>query len=101
MDAFTQRVIDTTRRIPPGRVTTYGIIATASGNAGGARQVARILHSCSSKYKLPWHRVVNIRREISSRLSMSHLDQKLLLEDEGIVFNHCGKIDFSRFLWLP
>ena len=101
MNVFTRRVIETTRRIPPGRVTTYGVIATASGNAGGARQVARILYSCSSKYKLPWHRVVNIKREISPRTSMSNIDQKQLLESEGVVLNHRGKIDFSKFLWLP
>jgi methylated-DNA-protein-cysteine methyltransferase-like protein len=101
MDPFSRRIIETIRRIPPGRVTTYGIIAAAAGNHRGARQVARLLYSSSAKQEMPWHRVVNGRQEISPRASMSHLQQRQLLENEGIVFNHRGKIDFDRFLWLP
>jgi len=101
MDPFSRRIIETIRRIPPGRVTTYGIIAAAAGNHRGARQVARLLYSSSAKQEMPWHRVVNDRQEISPRASMSHLQQRQLLENEGIVFNHRGKIDFDRFLWLP
>lgn len=101
MDPFTRRAIDIIRRIPPGRVTTYLVVATAAGNHCGARQVARVLHSASDKHGLPWHRVVNQKREISPRASMSHITQRQLLEQEGVNFDHNNKIDFSRFLWLP
>ena len=101
MDPFTRKAIDIIRNIPSGRVTTYLIVATAAGNHCGARQVARILHSSSDKYGLPWHRVVNQKRTISPRSSGSHLTQQLLLEKEGIDFAPDGKIDFDRFLWLP
>ena len=101
MDPFTRRTIEIISSIPPGKVTTYLIIATAAGNHCGARQVARILHSSSAKYRLPWHRVVNQQRRISPRASMSHLDQKEMLEEEGVVLDENGKIDFDRYLWLP
>ena len=101
MDDFTKRAIAVIKQIPPGKITTYGIISAAAGNHCGARQIARILYSSSDKYDLPWHRVVNQKREISPRTSGSHLKQKLLLKDEGIVFNKNEKIDFDRFLWLP
>jgi len=101
MDDFTKRAIAVIKRIPRGKVTTYGIIAAAAGNHCGARQVARILYSSSEKYDLPWHRVVNQKREISPRLSGSHLEQKLLLAKEGISFDSLDRIDFTRYLWIP
>jgi len=101
MDTFTRRVIDITRRIPAGKVLTYGDIAAAAGNHTGARQVARILHSSSQRYDLPWHRVVNRKQEISPRKDMGHLTQQSLLEKEGVVVDERGKIDFARFLWMP
>ncbi len=101
MDEFTGRVIEIIRNIPPGKVTTYGMVALAAGNHCGARQVARILYSSSKKYNLPWHRVVNQKREISPRPSMSHLRQYELLKEEGIILDERQKIDFSRYLWMP
>lgn len=101
METFTRQTIALISRIPPGKVTTYGIIATAAGNHCGARQVARILHSSSQKYRLPWHRVVNGAGKISPRTSMSHIEQKQLLADEGVVFSERDHIDFTRYLWLP
>ena len=101
MDPFTRKAIDIIRNIPSGKVTTYLIIATAAGNHCGARQVARILHSGSEKYGLPWHRVVNQKRTISPRSSGSHLTQRKMLEEEGIDFDPDGKIDFTQYLWFP
>ncbi len=101
MDPFTRKAIEIIKNIPPGRVTTYLAVATAAGNHCGARQVARILHSSSDKYELPWHRVVNQKRKISPRASQSHHHQRALLEKEGVIFDTAGRIDFDRFLWLP
>jgi methylated-DNA-protein-cysteine methyltransferase-like protein len=98
---FTAQVVEIVRRIPCGRVTTYGIIAAGAGNRCGARQVARILHSCSEKYDLPWHRVVNRNGEISLRSSMAQQFQRNLLTEEGVSFDAQGKIDFDRYLWRP
>ncbi|MBT8328167.1 MAG: MGMT family protein [Desulfofustis sp.] len=101
MDPFTRKVIDIIQNIPSGKVTTYLTVATAAGNHCGARQVARILHSSSEKYGLPWHRVVNQKRTISPRSSGSHLIQQTMLEAEGVFFDHNGRIDSDRFFWLP
>lgn len=100
-DIFTARVVAIIRKIPFGKVTTYGMIAAEAGNRCGARQVARILHSCSEKYDLPWHRVVNRNGEVSFRSSMHHHFQRNLLAGEGVVFSVQGKIDFEHYLWRP
>ncbi len=101
MNHFSRQIIKILEAIPYGSVTTYGAVATLAGNPSGARQVSRILHSSSSKYNLPWHRVVNREGKISPRTSMSQIDQRQLLEEEGIEFLDNGKIDLDRFLWLP
>jgi len=79
---FTSDVVDLIKRIPPGKVMTYGQVAACAGKPGGARQVARILHSLSSKEQLPWHRVVNARGEVS----LEGEEQRLALEAEDVVF---------------
>lgn len=101
METFTRRTIKIIGRIPEGKVTTYGQIAAAAGNHCGARQVARILHSSSDKYQLPWHRVVNVDGKISPRSSMSHVEQRRNLESEGVRFDGTQRINFEKFLWIP
>lgn len=98
---FTQKVVTIISSIPRGKVTTYGIIALHANNSRGARQVARILHSSSRKYNLPWHRVVNKDGMISLGVGTGYELQKQLLIEEGIVFDHKNRIDFETFLWWP
>jgi len=98
---FSRKAIDIIQQIPNGHVTTYGTVALLAGSPGGARQVARILHSSSEKYNLPWHRVVNREGKIPPRASMSHLEQHRLLEGEGITVSNNGVIDLDIYLWLP
>ncbi|WP_214845385.1 MULTISPECIES: MGMT family protein [unclassified Exiguobacterium] len=87
MTPFTQDVVALIRAIPAGRVATYGQIARLAGNPRAARQVVRILHSMSQAERLPWHRVVNAKGEISQGI-----EQQLALEAEGIVFQSDGKL---------
>jgi methylated-DNA-protein-cysteine methyltransferase-like protein len=101
MDEFTLRVVSIIGRIPFGMVATYGDIASAAGSSAGARQVGRLLHSCSKKYNLPWHRVVNREGKISARKYGADMDQRQLLKNEGVEFSSSGKIDFSLYLWIP
>jgi methylated-DNA-protein-cysteine methyltransferase-like protein len=84
MKPFTQSVINIILSIPPGKVMTYGQIAKLAGSPRGARQVVRILHSMSDKYKLPWHRVINSKGEIGLTEEESYFIQKMSLESEGI-----------------
>ena len=53
-----QRIYKTVKRIPRGRVATYGQIATLAGLDGHARQVGYALHSLPDRSDIPWHRVV-------------------------------------------
>jgi methylated-DNA-protein-cysteine methyltransferase related protein len=101
MTPFTSKALDIIRAIPAGTVTTYGLISTAAGNHRGARQIARLLASSSERWQLPWHRVVNKDGIIPPRLSMEHLLQHQLLEAEGVTVSSDGRVDLSRFLWLP
>jgi len=100
-DSFHQRVAATIKQIPRGRVATYGQIAAMAGNPLGAREVVRVLHSSSDKYKLPWHRVINRLGKISLWRNQGYERQKALLAREGLVFGLRDVIDLDRFRWKP
>lgn len=96
---FTDLVVKLIEKIPRGKVITYGMVAARAGNPRGARQVVWILHSCSAKFDLPWHRVVNRHGEIAPRPSLDYPLQRRLLEEEGVTFNERGRIDLEEYLW--
>lgn len=98
-EPFTKKVIELIREIPEGRVVTYGFIAALAGNPRAARQVARVLHSCSRKEGLPWHRVVNRDGRISLKPFQGYEIQKQLLEGERVLFDQKDRIDLNIFLW--
>ncbi len=89
------------KKIPRGKVATYGQLAALAGNPRAARQVVRILHSSSDKDNLPWHRVINSKRKISLPPGQGYELQRAMLTDEGVVFGLDDAIDFKRFLWQP
>ena len=90
------------RRIPRGRVATYGQIAELAGLDGHARQVGYALHAVPASMKLPWHRVINARGEVSARSGGdSHELQRHLLEAEGVVFDGRGRVELDRYRWQP
>jgi methylated-DNA-protein-cysteine methyltransferase-like protein len=99
--SFYQRAIEIIKRIPKGKVATYGQIAAYAGSNRAARQVAYILHSSSRKENLFWYRVVNSKGGISLKPGSGYEVQKKLLEKEGIIFKENNCIDLKRFLWLP
>jgi len=99
-DSVRARIYEAVRRIPVGKVATYGQVATLAGARGHARQVGYALHDLPDGAEVPWHRVINARGEISVRSSPgADVDQKSLLEAEGVEFDAHGKIDLSRFRW--
>jgi methylated-DNA-protein-cysteine methyltransferase-like protein len=88
------------KRIPRGRVATYGQIAELAGCGGHARQVGYALNALPTDSGVPWHRVVNSFGEISPRSGDdSHELQRKLLEGEGVEFDEGGKIDLRKYLW--
>jgi methylated-DNA-protein-cysteine methyltransferase-like protein len=91
-------------RIPEGRVATYGQIAALAGRPGHARQVGYALSVLSDSTRVPWHRVINSKGQVSTRtLSLGERErhQQHLLEEEGVVFDQQGRVDLDQFLWNP
>lgn len=89
------------RRIPRGRVATYGQIAALAGFARHARQVGYALSDLPAGSDLPWHRVVNARGEVSPRAAVGWEDvQRDLLEQEGIELVR-ERVDLARYGWRP
>jgi Predicted methylated DNA-protein cysteine methyltransferase len=95
----TQLIIETIKRIPRGRVASYGQIAALAGLANGARQVVRVLHSSSEKEKLPWFRLVRKDGSIALPPGEGYELQRSLLENEDIEVV-AGRVDLSRFGWV-
>ena len=79
------------RRIPRGKVATYGDVASAAGFPGSARQVAWALHQSSG---LPWHRVVGAGGKILLA-GEAGFEQRMRLEGEGVRF-HGLRIDMKE-----
>jgi methylated-DNA-protein-cysteine methyltransferase-like protein len=86
------------RQVPPGRVVTYGQIAGALGNARRARMVGWAMRACPED--VPWHRVVNAKGGLSTRAPSGTFNpQRAFLEDEGVRFDHNGRIDLHVYGW--
>ncbi|MCS7078699.1 MAG: MGMT family protein [Chloracidobacterium sp.] len=92
------------RRIPYGRVTTYGRISRLIGERLSAQGVGWALQvSARAARPIPWHRVVNARGGISTgKLSLYLADeQRARLENEGVVFRADGTLDLTVYGWNP
>lgn len=89
------------KRIPRGRVATYGQIAKLANLGGHARQVGYALNALPTNMRVPWHRVINAKGEISTRKDpVCERRQRRLLEHEGIVFDERSRIA-TQFGWRP
>lgn len=98
-----QRIYAVVRRIPEGRVATYGQVAALAGLPGQPRLVGYALHQCPPGEDLPWQRVINARGEVSARSSAEGAEnlQRALLEAEGVRFSAKGRVDLDQFRWDP
>lgn len=100
MSTFTNRVYRMVRRVPSGRVVSYGGIAALLGQPRAARGVGQALHALPDDSDVPWWRVVNRNGEISIRGFVHGPQlQRALLEGEGVEFGGSGRIDWKRFGW--
>jgi methylated-DNA-protein-cysteine methyltransferase-like protein len=87
--------------IPRGRVATYGQVAEQAGLPRRARLVGTALRTLPEDSGVPWHRVVNAQGRISESPRLHAVtEQRVLLEDEGVVFRPNGSIDFKEYGWL-
>jgi methylated-DNA-protein-cysteine methyltransferase-like protein len=93
------RIYRVIRRVPRGRVATYGQIAELA-KASGPRQVGYALHALPDGHDLPWHRIINARGMVSldSGIGGGSL-QRALLEAERITFDTKGRVDLQRYQW--
>jgi methylated-DNA-protein-cysteine methyltransferase-like protein len=92
-----RRIYDMVRRIPSGRVATYGQIASLVGGCS-ARMVGYAMAGVSDE-TIPWQRVINARGRISIRDPNGYSLQKAILEREGIDFDESDSVDLSVFGW--
>ncbi len=99
-DSFYQDVYSVCKRIPFGKVTTYGLIAHSLGKPYSARSVGWALNQCSKD--IPAHRVVNRLGQLSGKNYFDPpniMDQ--MLKSEGIIIKNDCIQDFNKVLWVP
>ena len=101
--SFFSKVYAVVRRIPAGRVTTYGAIAAYLGTRGSARMVGWAMNaSHTGLQNVPAHRVVNRNGMLTGK---NHFDgprvMQQLLESEGITVTRDQVADFDRVFWDP
>jgi methylated-DNA-protein-cysteine methyltransferase related protein len=92
----------TIRQIPAGKVATYGQISRIVGRCS-AQMVGFALAALSNQREncnVPWQRVINVEGRISPHgYGFGTNMQRVLLEEEGIVFKLTGEIDMEKFGW--
>jgi methylated-DNA-protein-cysteine methyltransferase-like protein len=93
------RIYAAVRRVPRGKVATYGQIATIAGLKGHARQVGYALHALKASTGVPWQRIINAKGMISLGPMRGGVSQRLLLEAEGVTFDAGGRVSLAKFGW--
>lgn len=98
-----ERVRAVVRRIPRGRVATYGQVAMLAGLPGRARFVGNALAALPEESRVPWQRVVNAAGRVSARRDGGDAAarQRALLSREGVRFGSDGAIPLAAFRWRP
>ena len=93
------------RRIPRGRVATYGQVAELAGIPGGARVAGAALKTSKPTDRLPWQRVIGKASPRRGRIAIHNpvgaAIQRGLLEKEGVAVGDSGLVALDRFGWLP
>jgi methylated-DNA-protein-cysteine methyltransferase-like protein len=95
------RIYAVVRRVPPGKVTTYGAVARLAGLPGRARQVGYALAALRDGTSVPWHRVVNAQGKLSlvRAGSPSGITQRLRLTREGVRVDAGDRVSLASYGW--
>jgi methylated-DNA-protein-cysteine methyltransferase-like protein len=97
---YRERVYRIVRKIPHGRVMTYGQLAEILGEGYTPRTIGFVMHGSGDK--TPWHRVLNAQGACSTgRIVLPHDKQQRMLEAEGVSFNERGRCELQSYLWIP
>lgn len=100
MQGFFDKVYETIRRIPRGKVSTYGDIARLCGNPRMTRQVGWALHNNPAPVVNPCHRVVFSNGSVCTGFAFGGKDvQKAMLEEEGVEVSPDYKVDLKKYRW--
>ena len=101
-DSFFERVYEIVRKIPEGRVTSYGAIAKALGAVRSARMVGWAMNVSHNMEDVPAHRVVNRNGVLTGKhhFEGTNLMQQLL-ESEGIRVENNQVVNFKEIFWEP
>lgn len=100
---YATKILAVVRRVPRGKVATYGQVATLAGFAHAPRLAGYALHALPEGSPLPWHRIVGA----GGRLSLARLSpdgavlQRLKLEAEGVSFDARGRVRLEKHRWSP
>lgn len=99
MNTF-EKIYQQVKKIPRGKVATYGLIAELAGNRHWSQVVGYALHANPDPDNIPCYRVVNRFGETSQSFAFGGSDiQRKMLEQDGVEFNSDGKVDLSIYLW--
>ena len=100
---FFSKVYEVTKRIPYGRITSYGAIARYLGSGRSARMVGWALNvSHSNREFIPAHRVVNRNGLLTGKVHFGNsTTMEQLLENEGIIIENDRIINFEEKFWDP
>ena len=97
MESFTERVYAVVRRIPKGRVLSYGAVAAMAGNRKAARMVGLALHHNPDQERIPCHRVVFRDGALSSAFAFGGaVEHRKRLRAEGVTFTPDGRVKMDR-----
>lgn len=100
-ESVPEMILAAVRRIPRGKVCTYGNVAEVAGLPRRARLVGTVLRQTPAARGLPWYRVINAGGRISFPVgSDAYARQRHKLEAEGVVFVG-GRVDLRRYGWPP
>ena len=98
---YRERVYKIVRRVPRGRVMTYGQVAYMLGEGYTPRTVGFVMHGADER-NTPWQRVINSQGKCSTgRIVLPPDKQQRMLEREGVKFDQSGRCDLEIYLWRP
>ena len=101
-EKFFNQVYDVVKKIPYGKVTTYGLIAKHLGSSSSARTVGWALNASHNDSSIPAHRVVNRNGLLTGKHHFKGFElMRQLLQSEGIIIEDDKVLDFEQKIWFP
>jgi len=98
--SFYDKVYENVKKIPYGKVATYGQIAILCGSPRASRAVGYALHSNPDPSTIPCHRVVNRHGKLAAAFAFGGVDeQRFRLENEGVEVDEENTVNLNKYIW--